>query len=189
MEEPCVASVRAVGFGTLSGASSETSTTNTAAAVAATPHLPGNPMGTAAPADDGEQDEHQDSPPTSEASTLAQPEVDAEAIAAAAAAGIDPLVPEYQFGEAHSVPVFRPTMAQFRDFSAFIAAAEPFGRRAGLIKVVPPPEWRRECVTDISEKLALFRIKSPIKQEFTHSGLPSGAYRQTNYGQNKNFSG
>ncbi|RKP34951.1 JmjC domain, hydroxylase-domain-containing protein, partial [Dimargaris cristalligena] len=41
-------------------------------------------------------------------------------------------------------PVFRPTPLQFRDFSRFIAAAEPYARRAGLCKIIPPPEWLQE---------------------------------------------
>lgn len=39
------------------------------------------------------------------------------------------------------IPVFRPTMDQFRDFSTFVESIASYGRKAGLVKVIPPKEW------------------------------------------------
>lgn len=39
------------------------------------------------------------------------------------------------------IPVFKPTMAQFRDFSKFIAKVDKYGMKSGIVKVIPPQEW------------------------------------------------
>ncbi|KAJ2778840.1 hypothetical protein H4R18_004362 [Coemansia javaensis] len=51
---------------------------------------------------------------------------------------------EYYFYPNSMVPVFCPTMDQFRDFEALVTAIEPLAVRAGVCKVIPPQEWRRE---------------------------------------------
>ncbi|KAG9703004.1 hypothetical protein KCU73_g18230, partial [Aureobasidium melanogenum] len=40
------------------------------------------------------------------------------------------------------VPVFKPTMAQFRDFKKFIDKIDKYGMKSGIVKVIPPQEWR-----------------------------------------------
>lgn len=39
------------------------------------------------------------------------------------------------------IPVFRPTMEQFKDFSTFCESIVSYGREAGLVKIIPPKEW------------------------------------------------
>lgn len=39
------------------------------------------------------------------------------------------------------IPVFRPTMKEFKDFKAFMEAIDDFGKRSGIVKVIPPKEW------------------------------------------------
>ncbi|KAI9348289.1 JmjC domain, hydroxylase-domain-containing protein [Zopfochytrium polystomum] len=103
------------------------------------------------------------------------------------AKGPEYVVPEYQFGESSSVPIFRPTMEQFRNFNAFITAIEPYGRKAGLVKVIPPVEWREQCVKDVSEKLESVHIQAPLEQSFNRCMLSQGVFRQTNIPSKKAF--
>eukprot|EP01126_Amoeba_proteus_P057001 TRINITY_DN7229_c0_g2_i4.p1 TRINITY_DN7229_c0_g2~~TRINITY_DN7229_c0_g2_i4.p1 ORF type:complete len:190 (+),score=26.77 TRINITY_DN7229_c0_g2_i4:119-688(+) len=60
-----------------------------------------------------------------------------------------------------SVPVFRPSIEEFEDFSKFISNIWPQGERIGLAKVIPPPGWRptKRKYDDI-----IVQIPSPIKQ-------------------------
>ncbi|XP_008486675.2 probable lysine-specific demethylase 4B, partial [Diaphorina citri] len=45
-------------------------------------------------------------------------------------------------GNTPKIMVFRPTYEEFKDFSKFITYMESQGaHKAGLAKVIPPPEW------------------------------------------------
>jgi hypothetical protein len=39
------------------------------------------------------------------------------------------------------IPVFKPTMEQFRDFESYMTSVECWGMKSGIIKVIPPKEW------------------------------------------------
>lgn len=39
------------------------------------------------------------------------------------------------------IPVFKPTMDQFRDFQKFINKIDKYGMKSGIVKVIPPKEW------------------------------------------------
>ena len=39
------------------------------------------------------------------------------------------------------IPVFKPTMDEFRDFEAYMKRVECWGMRSGIVKVIPPKEW------------------------------------------------
>jgi len=39
------------------------------------------------------------------------------------------------------IPVFKPTMAEFQDFEAYMNKVECWGTRSGIVKVIPPKEW------------------------------------------------
>ncbi|PWN53286.1 hypothetical protein IE53DRAFT_377437 [Violaceomyces palustris] len=102
------------------------------------------------------------------------------------------------------VPVFHPTMDQFKDFYAFCSAIDKWGMKSGIVKVVPPSEWldnlpslkpdsakpptpakeengqRKATDQGGSERadLTSIRIRNAIMQHFTPAG--SGVWRQTN---------
>ncbi|KAF7290510.1 Specific transcriptional repressor [Mycena indigotica] len=61
------------------------------------------------------------------------------------------------------IPVFKPTMDEFIDFELYMTRIERWGRRSGIVKVIPPKEWR-DNVQDIKPQLAGVKIKSPIEQ-------------------------
>lgn len=39
------------------------------------------------------------------------------------------------------IPVFKPTMAEFDNFEAYMNRVECWGKRSGIVKVIPPKEW------------------------------------------------
>ena len=39
------------------------------------------------------------------------------------------------------IPVFKPTMDEFRDFEGYMNKVECWGMRSGIVKVIPPKEW------------------------------------------------
>ncbi|KAJ1963361.1 hypothetical protein GGI12_002103 [Dipsacomyces acuminosporus] len=51
---------------------------------------------------------------------------------------------EYYFYPNSTVPVFCPTIEQFKDFEALVTAIEPLSLRAGVCKIIPPKIWREE---------------------------------------------
>ncbi|PWY99266.1 JmjC-domain-containing protein, partial [Testicularia cyperi] len=96
------------------------------------------------------------------------------------------------------VPVFEPTMEQFRDFYAFCQAIDSWGMQSGIVKVIPPKEWR-DALPDLRPAMpdsrtdtqppatpeqdepadiSKVRIRNAIAQHFTLAG--SGVWRQTN---------
>ncbi|KAL0277556.1 UNVERIFIED_CONTAM: hypothetical protein PYX00_004798 [Menopon gallinae] len=79
------------------------------------------------------------------------------------------------------IMVFRPTYDQFKDFNKFIEYMESQGaHKAGLAKVVPPPEWvPRKSKYDISD-IGDFIIPAPICQVVTGK---QGLYQQINIQQ------
>ncbi|KAJ1021695.1 hypothetical protein NDA16_003831 [Ustilago loliicola] len=95
------------------------------------------------------------------------------------------------------IPVFEPTMQQFHDFYAFCEAIDSWGMQSGIVKVVPPKEWRdslpdlrpelskppNQAASDEDQQdeladLSKVRIRNAIMQHFTPAG--SGVWRQTN---------
>ncbi|KAG0270389.1 Lysine-specific demethylase 4B [Actinomortierella ambigua] len=75
-----------------------------------------------------------------------------------------------------AIPVFKPTMDQFKDFSTFVESIAHYGHKAGLVKVIPPAEWS-SGLPDLSERLGAVKIKTPIVQ---HIHGTKGIYTQTN---------
>ncbi|OMJ20694.1 DNA damage-responsive transcriptional repressor RPH1 [Smittium culicis] len=57
---------------------------------------------------------------------------------------------KFHFFPESEIPVFTPDYDQFIDFNNFIKAIEPFGINSGLVKVVPPKQWRLELEAKIS---------------------------------------
>lgn len=40
------------------------------------------------------------------------------------------------------IPVFKPTMEEFSDFEGYMTRIDLWGRRSGIVKIIPPVEWR-----------------------------------------------
>jgi hypothetical protein len=52
----------------------------------------------------------------------------------------------------------------------------PYGMKTGIVKVIPPPEWRSELPT-LDQAIKTIRVKEPIKQDIMGT---NGTYRQAN---------
>ena len=39
------------------------------------------------------------------------------------------------------IPVFKPTMEEFKDFEGYMNKVECWGSKSGIVKVIPPKEW------------------------------------------------
>ncbi len=97
-----------------------------------------------------------------------------------------------------TVPVFKPTMHQFRDFKKFVrlplsrprtsmlmrrspvrpqmTKIDKYGMKSGIVKIVPPPEWK-EALPPLDELVKTVRVREPIKQDIMGC---NGTYRQVN---------
>ncbi|KAI1266279.1 hypothetical protein F5Y18DRAFT_382971 [Xylariaceae sp. FL1019] len=75
-----------------------------------------------------------------------------------------------------TVPVFKPDMHQFKDFKKFMAKIDSYGMKSGIVKVVPPDEWK-DKLPQLDELVKQVRVREPIKQEIMGS---NGTYRQVN---------
>ncbi|KXT01019.1 hypothetical protein AC578_4444 [Pseudocercospora eumusae] len=81
------------------------------------------------------------------------------------------------------IPVFKPTMAQFADFQKFIGQIDKYGMKSGIVKVVPPREWR-ESLPELHEYVKRVKIKNPITQEFNGT---FGTYTQQNVEKQRSY--
>ncbi|KAJ4857686.1 jmjC domain, hydroxylase domain-containing protein [Trichoderma breve] len=75
-----------------------------------------------------------------------------------------------------NVPVFKPTMDQFKDFKRFMTKVDSYGMKSGIIKVIPPDEWR-DAQPPLDDLVKQVRVREPIKQDIMGS---NGTYRQVN---------
>ncbi|KUJ08513.1 uncharacterized protein LY89DRAFT_599604 [Mollisia scopiformis] len=75
-----------------------------------------------------------------------------------------------------NVPVFRPTMEEFKDFQKYLNAVNKWGMKHGIVKVIPPAEWLA-AQPRLDDIVKTIKVKEPIKQEIMGTG---GTYRQAN---------
>ncbi|KAF0325174.1 JmjC domain-containing protein [Colletotrichum asianum] len=94
----------------------------------------------------------------------AQPEVEDD---------IGEVLPDHWSG---TVPVFKPTMHQFKDFKLFMTKVDKYGMKSGIIKIIPPSEWK-ENLPKLDDLVKQIRVREPIKQDIMGS---NGTYRQVN---------
>ncbi|KAF7731668.1 hypothetical protein EC973_008838 [Apophysomyces ossiformis] len=67
-------------------------------------------------------------------------------------------------------------MEEFKDFKAFMEAIDDYGKQSGIVKVIPPQEWK-DTLPDLSASLEHVRVRNPIIQHIIGS---QGVYTQTN---------
>ncbi|KAL7761100.1 hypothetical protein ACKLNR_007635 [Fusarium oxysporum f. sp. zingiberi] len=75
-----------------------------------------------------------------------------------------------------AVPIFKPTMHQFKDFKRFMEAVDSYGMKSGIIKVIPPQEWK-DALPKLDDLVKQVKVREPIKQDIMGS---NGTYRQVN---------
>ncbi|CCH43095.1 hypothetical protein BN7_2642 [Wickerhamomyces ciferrii] len=82
------------------------------------------------------------------------------------------------------VPVFTPTMEQFKDFEKYMKAVNKFGMQSGIVKVVPPKEWIESSTKVTTEALKSIKIRNPIVQ---HINGNNGVFGQQNIEKQRTF--
>ncbi|KAI0315423.1 JmjC domain, hydroxylase-domain-containing protein [Amylostereum chailletii] len=82
------------------------------------------------------------------------------------------------------IPVFKPTMEEFQDFEGYMNRIEPWGARSGIVKVIPPKEWK-DSLPALNDKLADVRLNHPIEQ---HMLGRTGLFRAQNMEKQRNMS-
>ncbi|KAI9777481.1 MAG: hypothetical protein M1835_005233 [Candelina submexicana] len=95
---------------------------------------------------------------------------------------IGEIEPDHYY-EGGKIPVFKPTMDQFRSFKKFIAKIDKYGMKSGIVKVIPPKEWR-DSLPALDEAVKTIKVKNPITQEF--AGTP-GTYTQANIEKQRSY--
>lgn len=66
--------------------------------------------------------------------------------------------------EPNGVPVFKPSMKEFKDFYKYVKSISHYGEKAGLVKVIPPKSWiqkvccSRSAFQNISTQIIFFCI-------------------------------
>ncbi|OHF02375.1 JmjC domain-containing protein, partial [Colletotrichum orchidophilum] len=124
--------------------------------------------------------------PKSEASDSELSDLDEDAVDPSAPANQDeaapPPPPEDDIGEvlpdhwSGTVPVFKPTMHQFKDFKLFMTKVDHYGMKSGIVKIIPPSEWKNN-LPRLDDLVKQIRVREPIKQDIMGS---NGTYRQVN---------
>ncbi|KKZ65120.1 hypothetical protein EMCG_09026 [[Emmonsia] crescens] len=94
----------------------------------------------------------------------------------------DEIHPDHYYGGG-KIPVFKPTMDQFRDFAAFVQKVDSYGMKSGVIKVIPPKEWT-DALPSLKEPIKTIRVKNPIMQEFHGS---HGTFTQANIEKQRSY--
>ncbi|EAS31415.3 jumonji family transcription factor [Coccidioides immitis RS] len=94
----------------------------------------------------------------------------------------DEIRPDHYYGGGR-IPIFKPTMDQFRDFQSFIHKIDKYGMESGVVKVIPPQEWL-DALPSLEESVKSIRVKNPIMQEFHGS---HGTYTQANIEKQRSY--
>ncbi|KAG8808761.1 hypothetical protein FRC17_003793, partial [Serendipita sp. 399] len=94
------------------------------------------------------------------------------------------LTPEEDPVAARGIPVFKPTWQEFCDFEKYMEAIQPWGMRSGIVKVIPPAQWK-EGLPDARPFLEDIKIRHPIEQNMV--GI-SGIFRQQNIEKRRVYS-
>lgn len=115
-------------------------------------------------------------------SELSDLDLDPNAAAPSVEAIEEDIEPDHYY-EGGRIPVFKPTMDQFRDFQAFIQKIDKYGMKSGIVKVIPPQEWR-DSLPALDEAVKSIRVKNPIMQEF-HGA--HGTYTQANIEKQRSY--
>ncbi|KAI5787065.1 JmjC domain, hydroxylase-domain-containing protein [Geopyxis carbonaria] len=92
------------------------------------------------------------------------------------------ITPAYYY-ENSGIPVFTPSMDQFRSFKKFVDNINHYGMKSGIVKIIPPKEWT-DSLPPLDDKVRDIRIKNPIEQDIAGS---SGEYRQTNIEKQRTY--
>ncbi|ODN80679.1 hypothetical protein L202_02853 [Cryptococcus amylolentus CBS 6039] len=92
------------------------------------------------------------------------------------------LSPEDDPSALRGIPVFKPTMEEFKDFEGYAHKTTAWGQYSGICKIIPPTEWTQSLPPISASTLSSVEIKEPIQQNLIGSG---GLFRIANVARNK----
>ncbi|KAF2397044.1 hypothetical protein EJ06DRAFT_158545 [Trichodelitschia bisporula] len=95
---------------------------------------------------------------------------------------IGEIEPDHYFGDG-KIPIFKPTMAQFRSFKRFVDKINKYGMKSGIVKIIPPKEWT-DSLPQLDQAVKTIKVKNPITQEF---GGTYGTYTQANIEKQRSY--
>ncbi|WWC59996.1 uncharacterized protein I303_102559 [Kwoniella dejecticola CBS 10117] len=93
------------------------------------------------------------------------------------------LSPEDDPQALRGIPVFKPTMEEFQDFEGYATATTAWGQYSGIVKIIPPEEWKSSLPPIPKSTLSRRTINTPIQQNFLGA---SGLFKVANVPKNKN---
>ncbi|RPA82871.1 JmjC-domain-containing protein [Ascobolus immersus RN42] len=95
---------------------------------------------------------------------------------------VEPAVVDH-YWDGGKVPVFKPTMEEFKDFARYMKAVHPHGMKSGICKIIPPAEWVA-ANPPLDDKVKSIRVKNPIEQQIAGS---NGEYSQVNFVKQRSY--
>jgi len=95
------------------------------------------------------------------------------------------LHPEDDPAAQRGIPVFTPSMEEFKEFEVYMEKIAAWGHRSGIVKVIPPAEWTSTLPSIPTQTLSSVRIKNPIQQNMLGR---SGLFRQSTIEKKKSLS-
>ncbi|CEP18906.1 hypothetical protein [Parasitella parasitica] len=60
------------------------------------------------------------------------------------------------------IPIFTPSWDEFKDFKAFVENIEEYGKEAGIVKIIPPKEWRDQLPRIQQHQINNIKVAKPI---------------------------
>lgn len=88
----------------------------------------------------------------------------------------------------NGVPVFEPTMDEFRDFYLYNKAINRYGMQSGIVKVIPPPEWVALLKgTYTEDNLLQVKIRNPIVQNINVTAGYLGVFSLQNVERQRSY--
>ncbi|KAK0531710.1 hypothetical protein OC842_003527 [Tilletia horrida] len=103
--------------------------------------------------------------------------------------GLSPLRPSSFYptpggsGGFPGIPIFTPTMSQFKDFYSLCKRIDAWGMRTGIVKIIPPKEWT-ESLPDLNTEVEQSggpipeAIKSVLEQRAAAEAQPAGTDKE-----------
>ncbi|OAD02245.1 hypothetical protein MUCCIDRAFT_22150, partial [Mucor lusitanicus CBS 277.49] len=82
------------------------------------------------------------------------------------------------------IPIFTPTWDEFKDFKAFVESIEEYGKQSGIVKIIPPKEWKNQLPKLQQHQINNIKVTKPITQHIIGG---RGVFTQTNIEDRKEY--
>ncbi|KAL7312000.1 hypothetical protein PS15m_007807 [Mucor circinelloides] len=82
------------------------------------------------------------------------------------------------------IPIFTPTWDEFKDFKTFVESIEEYGKESGIVKIIPPKEWKNQLPKIQQHQINNIKVTKPITQHIIGG---RGVFTQTNIEDRKEY--